>query len=434
MADKTREEIEKEEREAAAKKVTDLINGIREELGQRNTDLQARLTAIEKSRETQGADLGKLRAELDTLRSEAKQREDTIREIERRNNLRLEQDPVRSREQALGMLGMMARQDYFRVSRAEIPALFAKEREQVDAYVREARTRATLGEQTTAGGYFMPTVLQLGIYDTLEQVSELLSVIDFQSGVPTKGAFVTLTGRPTLQPKRASSDTSLAQSDPAFGTFDWDTEEAGFSFPIDNWMFQLSPIDLGSRLVPLCRDAYIQGLCDWLINADGTASYNSMSGMLADTVNVVRMTGTAFSDLTNDDLRKLMRAVLRRARVMGSFVGGPYAIDVLEGIDRTGKIPVLRESADGSYVVKGKRFVEDEGMPDETDSAAGAAFLAFGDPKTWAVVLAANGLQIAFDSSIGFRANQTWYRALGHVDIVRKPGNTWALLKAKAQA
>jgi HK97 family phage major capsid protein len=265
----------------------------------------------------------------------------------------------------------------------------------------------------------------------LEEVSQLLSVVDFQSGVPTKGSYVTLTGRPTLQPKRASTDTSLTQSDPAFGTFDWDTEEAGFSFPVDNLMFELSPIDLGSRLVPLCRDAFIQGLCDWLINADGTATYNSVSGILADTVNVVRMAGGSFGDLSNDDLRKVQRAVLTRARARGVFLTGPYALDVLEGIDRSGKVPVLRESGDG-YTIMGKTHVEDEGMPDETDSGADKAFLGFGDPKTWAVVLAAKGLNIAFDASVGFRNNVTWYRALGHVDIVRKPGNTWALLKTKA--
>lgn len=431
MAEPTAEEKAKLEREAASKRITDLIGGIREELGKQNTDLQAKLDAIERAREAASADLGKVRAELDALKAEAAQREATIREIERRNNLRLEQDPAHTREQALAMLGMLFRREHARVHNVEIPERFAKEREAVSAYVRELHNRATLGEQTTQGGYFMPSVLQLDIYDTLEQVSALLSAVDFQSGVPTKGSYVTLVGRPTLQPKRATTDTDLTQSNPAFGTFDWDTDEAGFAFPIDNWMFELSPIDLGRRLVPLCRDAYIQGLCDWLINGDGTASYNSVTGILADTANVVRMTGSAFADLTNDDLRKLMRGVLLRARARGAFLTGPYAVDVLEGIDRQGKVPILRETGDG-YSVKGKVHLEDEGMPDETDSGANKAFLAFGDPKTWGVVLAGQGLRIAYDASYGFRQNQTWYRALAHVDIVRKPGNTWALLKTKA--
>ena len=169
-----------------------------------------------------------------------------------------------------------------------------------------------------------------------------------------------------------------------------------------------------------------------VINADGTAAYNSNTGMLADAANTVRMAGTTFPSLTNADLRKLMLGVLLRARRIGQFVGSGYAISIMEDIEREGKMPILREQADGSYRVKGKVFNEDEGMPDESDSAADAPFLGFGDPKTWAVVLAGAGLQIAADSSHRFRENQTGFRALGHVDIVRKPGNTWALLKTKA--
>jgi HK97 family phage major capsid protein len=142
--------------------------------------------------------------------------------------------------------------------------------------------------------------------------------------------------------------------------------------------------------------------------------------------------GTTFASLSNADLRKLMRSVLLRARRAGAFVGGPYLIDVLEEIGREGKVPILREAGDGSYRVKGKLFIEDEGMPDEDDSAADAALMAFGDPKTWAVILAGAGIQIATDASVRFLYNQTAFRALGHVDVVRKPGNTWALLKSKA--
>jgi hypothetical protein len=143
------------------------------------------------------------------------------------------------------------------------------------------------------------------------------------------------------------------------------------------------------------------------------------------------MAAAAFPSLSNADLGKLLRAVLLRARRAGSFLCGPYALDVLEDVDRQGKIPILREVAEG-YRCKGKAVLEDEGMPDETDSAAGAAFLAFGDPKTWAVTLAGAGLQIASDSSYRFAYNQTAFRAVGHVSIDRKPGNTWALLKTKA--
>jgi len=420
-----------------ATKVRELIGSIREEIGQNHTDLQAKLDAIETQRESEKTDMGKLREELAGIKAQADERESTIREIERRNNLRLEADPAQQREKALEMVGMIARRELARGLRVDVPARFAHERELVTGYMREFAeranpfVRATLDEQTAAGGYFMPTVLVLDIYDTLEQISALLGAVDFQTGVPTKGAYPTLTGRPTLQPKRASSDTTMTQSDPAFSQFTWDTDEAYIYFPVDNWMFELSPIQLGTRMVALARDSYMVGLVDWLISADGTAIYNSNTGILEDTVKVVRMAGTTFESLTNGDLRKLMRGVLVRGRANGVFLAGPYAVDVLEEIGREGKVPILRERQD-SYFVKGKPLVEDEGMPDETASAADAAFLGFGDPKTWGVVLAGAGLKIASDTSYLFGNNQTAFRATGHVDIVRKPGNTWALLKTKA--
>ena len=414
-------------------KVTELIGQIRDEFGKNHTDLHAKLDEIEKRREEQKKDLGSIRDEIEAVKAKAQERENTIREIERRNALRLESDPLRKREDALSMLGMITRQAMVRGnSSLDMPTRFGNEREQIDSYMSKLHERATLDETTTAGGYFIPTQLVLDIYDTLEEVSPLLGQVDFQSGVPTKGSGVTLTGRPTLQTARANSDTAMTESDPSFSQWNWDTSEAYIYFPVDNWMLQLSPIEIGRRMIAVARDAYIAGICDWLINADASASYNSETGILADKENIVRMAGTTFASLTNADLRKLMRGVLLRARRMGSFLIGPYAIDLLEDIDRQGKVSVLRETGRGDYICKGKPLVEDEGMPDEDDSAADAAFMGFGDLKTWAVVLAGAGLQIGSDTSVRFNYNQTAFRAVGHLDIVRKPGNTWALLKTKA--
>jgi len=413
-------------------KVRELISGIREDIGTQHTDLQAKLDGIEKARETEAGDLGKLREELEGIKTQADEREKSIREIEQKNSLRLERDPAQKREQGLIVLGAMVRSHLCAGMRSEVPSQFASERELVDGYMRESHERATLDETTAAGGYFVPTVLVMDLYNTLEEVSQLLSVVDFQTGVPTKGTGVTLTGRPTLQPKRATSDTKMTQSDPAFGQYSWDTDEAHIYFPVDNWMLQLSPIQLGQRMLAVLRDAYVGGICDWLINADGSATYNGNTGMLSDAVNAVAMAAGTFESLSNADLRKVMRSVLLRARRMGAFVGGGYVVDVLEEVSRTGKMPILREKGDGSYSLKGKLFIEDEGMPDEVDSGAGKALLGFGDPKTWAVTLAGSGIQLAADTSYRFAYNQTAFRAVGHLSIDRKPGKTWALLNTKA--
>jgi len=375
--------------------------------------------------------LTELRAEIG---EKATEREQVIVELQRRNRQRIDEDPVASHREAVIMLGMIGRRIMCAYKRTELPTEFREESKRLDDYLSRRAERATLDIQTTSGGYFMPTVLQLDMIDQLEQISELIAGTDFVTGMPTKGTIPVLTGRPTLQPKRASSDTDMTQSDFAFSEMDFATNEAYIFFPVDNWLMQLSPFALGSFLLPRTRDAYLQGMADWLLNADGTSSYNSVTGILNESTAayITTMGGATFADLSNADLRKAMRNCLKRGRVNGSFIGSGYVIDVLDEIDRSGKTPILRELAGGGFSVKGKPFVEEEGMPDEADSAADTAFLAFGDLKTYSVIMAGQGIEMAMSSEVLFKRNQTAIRAMAQFHMERKPVNTFQLVKTKA--
>ncbi len=357
-------------------------------------DLAARLDVIEGARATEADEVKKLRTELDDIKKTSQEREATIVEIQRRNRLRIEADPAQQRKEALEMLGEMGRRALAHELRDGCAEDVCRAAEAAGRVSEAAAPSGRRCRWPRAPPFPADHTSRMEIFNTLEEVSPLLGEVDFQSGWPAKGTFVSLTGRPTLQPKRASSDTDMTQSDASFSEFSWSTDEGYIFFPVDNWLLELSPLAFGTLLLQVSRDAFLQGLTDWLINGDGTSTYNSITGILNDTVNIVRLAGTGFASLTNANLRALMRAVLLRARRMGVFLSGPYLIDLLEEIDRTGKVPILREQGDGSYRIKSHRHVEDEGMPDETAAPPIRRSSASAVSRPWSVILAGEGMRI----------------------------------------
>ena len=165
---------------------------------------------------------------LDTLRAQATAREADVKEIREKMALiekaneergraitdmqqrlrteRLDADPAGNRRRAVELFGMMGRQLFCRHANIAVPRRYAAEAAQVEAYRAQ---RATVEESTGGGAYFIPTMLEQDILDTLEEVSPILSLVDLAVGMPTKGTMPTLTSRPSLQPKRASSDTGI---------------------------------------------------------------------------------------------------------------------------------------------------------------------------------------------------------------------------------
>jgi HK97 family phage major capsid protein len=328
------------------------------------------------------------------------------------------------------MFGMMMRESFCRAMRTEVPERFRGEADILKQYREQ---RATLEESTGSGTYFVPTILFQQIIDTLEEISDIGNRVDLMTGMPTKGTIPTLTGRPTLQPKRASSDTQMTTSDPSFGEMSFDTEEAYILFYVDMWLLTLSPFALGGFLLPLTRDAYVEGMADWIMNADGTSNYNSTTGILNEATYVTAMDAgkVAFGDLDNAALNKVLAALLKRGR-SGDFLMSLYMMGVLEDLNRTGKTPVLTYGQGGEPRCKGRPVVIDEAMPDEADNKPDSVVMAVGDLKSMLVVIAGDGINLATSEHFRFNRNQLAIRATGHLDIKRKPINTLRLLKTAA--
>lgn len=409
------------------------IKELREKAG-KAIELSARLDGIAAAATQHDADVKALRESLAKVEEAMTKRESTITDLQREMRVAtIGADPIRERAQAISMFGMMMRQSMVAVV-GPAPERFKGEIELVQKYIEQ---RATLSETTAMGGYMIPTMLMNEIVDTLEQVSDILPRTDFLTGMPTKGAMPTLISRPSLQPKRATTDTAMAQTDFGFGQMDYDTEECYIYFSVDNNLIELSPFALGTLLLPLTRDAFIDGLANWLINADGSASYNSITGILAeataDYISTLPAGKTAFSDLTIADLRKLKNGNLKRGRgPTAAWLMSEDSLGQVEDMDRTGKKEVLTDDAQGNPLLWRRAVITEEGMPDEADSAANKAFVGFGDLRTFMVVLAGSGIAVETSKDYLFRTNQTAFRAKAHLDIVRKPVKTWRVLKTAA--
>lgn len=407
------------------------LDELREQLG-KNAEGLARLDAIETAATAREASVTAIRTELDAVKAAHEEREKALTDMQQKLRVQREAaDPAQERQRAVEMFGMQMRQLFCEHRRLELPTRFRGERDRVSEYLKQ---RATVEESTGAGTYFIPTILEADIVDTLEEVSDVLGRVDFAMGMPTKGTIPTLTTRPSLQPKRASSDTAMTQTDFGFSQMTWDTEECYLFFPVDNWVLELSPFGLGQRLIPLTREAFLDGLAKWVMLADGTSSYNSDTGIFNEATYVTAMASghKAFGDLSNGDLIKLMAATLKRGRARGTWTMSLHVLGVMEEMNRTGKVPIITYGQGDEIYCKRRPVVIEESAPDEGDDAADTAMLGFGDLGAWFVVLAGSGIQMATSTEYLFGKNQTCYRATAHIDVVRKPVNTFRLLKTAA--
>lgn len=413
-------------------KLKEQFDAIRAELG-KNTEGLKRLDELETKAKERDANLETIRTELKALKEGNEAREKVIKDLQQAVRVQaLGNDPIKTKREAIAMLGMIGRQMLSRHLNVAVPARFAGEGVLVEAYNNQ---RATLAEGSGSGAYFIPTILELTeIIDTLEEVSEILGLVDFRTGMPTKATIPTFVTRPTLQPKRASTDTAMTASDPAFSYMSIDTEEAYIFFPVDNWLLELSPYNLGAYLLPMLRDAYLDGLSKWVILADGTASYNSLTGIINEATYKTSMPSgkMAFADLAKSDLTAIKKATLKRGRARGRWLMALDVLGLIEDLDRDGKTPVLTYAQDGTPRILQNPVTIDEDMLDLADSAKDTTVLAFGDLAAMLVAMAGNGLRMATSTEFYFNRNQTCFRALAHIDIKRKPANIMRILKTAA--
>ena len=431
------------------KKALDDLRGALSENEKRNTDVVARLDTIdEKATEretkiTESEEMVKaLRTELDELKKGTDERDQKITDMQQKMRVAREQsDPLANDQRAaVEMIGMMGRELLANYVRSEIPERYRGEADLLKAYAQaradrlSPQQRATLEESTGVGAYFIPTLLDSAIIDAMEEESDMLARVDLQTGMPTKYTIPVLTTTPTLQPKRASSDTDMTQSDPVFGQLSVDSEECYFYFPVDNWLLELSPHALGSFLMSNLVSWFNRGLANWVVMADGSASYNSFTGLLNEATYVVNMDAgkTSFADIDNTQLMKALAYLYKRGRARGVFGMSLYVLGLLEELNRTGKPKVITEGKNGEYRCKNRPVVIEEDMPDEGDNDAGVGFMTIGDLGTELVSVAGSGIRPRVSTEVLWKRNQTCFGVIAHVAIARKPVKTLALLKTAA--
>lgn len=416
------------------------LEALRSEVGAKNVDALARIEAIEKAAQTGTESTKALRAELDVVKQTVAEREQVLREL--RENARviaMRRDPIQERHEALEMLGMIVRSELARAQNIEMPAAYRREVELVRAYREQVIARSTITPMSTTGSYLVPTVTDGQIQSAIEDVSELLGLVDFQPGLPPGGTFnfTFLSTRPSMQEKRSSSDTAMTASDPVFAQMAVSPAEMYVFFPVDNKMFQMSAASLGGFFEGLCRDAIIDKLAYWALRADGTSTYNSITGLLNETnaAYIASLTAghTSMGKLDATDLFKVKGKCLKRGRgPKGRWLMDLEVQGIIEGIDRTGKTPLVTYGQDGSARLLQNPLVNDEYMPDTTEDGASKPCLLYGDLATLMVGMV-GGIQVASDSSVRFDKNQTCFRGTVIADIKRKPVASLILGKTAAQ-
>jgi HK97 family phage major capsid protein len=399
-------------------KLKEMFDALREEL-KKNGEAVRTITAIEQRVASGETSLTKAQDEIKTLRETVETVNRAIEDLKKEGRkAALARDGVTDKTLARAVLGMQVRALFFQHIGQPLPREFATEREALEQH------RATLNAGATGGSYLVPTIVEAEIMEAVEAVSPLVAACDFQPGLPGKVDLPTLTGRPALQAKRATVDTAMTQSDPTIGRVQFSPEEAYVYFPIDNRLMQMSAVQLGAWAQNLTRDAILDGLANWVLNADGSSTYNSITGLLNETtaayVSALPSGKTAFSDLTKGDLTAAKAKALLRAQNIGTWLMGAYIVGLVEDLDRTGKIPVIT-GGDGSGVrrILGNEVLVDAYMPGSAASAAGTAFAVFGDLKTVLVGLV-GGIQLGVSTEFLFNKNQTAFRGVINADIKRK--------------
>lgn len=378
-------------------------------------DLAKKFTAGE-------AALTEVRGKLAEIEKASVERANEIKELRQQARQQALGREGNDKQRGLRILGATIRESLCRHFGTEIPGSFKAGEETL---LREYR--ATLEAGAAGGSYLVPTITEAMIIDAIEEVSDLVNRVDFQPGLPGQMDIPTLTGRPSLLPKRTTVDTDMTQSDPSIGVLPFVPNEMYVFFPVDNRLIQMSAVQLGSLATQLIRDAAIDGLASWLVNADGTTNYNSCTGIKAQPAPYRLSMDAGKKEIQNLDksfLTAMKSAVLKRGRARGSWLLSNDVLGLIEDLDRTGKVPVLTYAQDGSPRVLQNPVVMDESMPDIAESAVDTPFIGFGDLATFWVGLV-GGIQIGVSQEVLFKRNQTAFRAVLNGQILRKPVKTF---------
>jgi HK97 family phage major capsid protein len=414
--------------------ILDKIAELKTELG-KNVEAVAKVESLERDLATKTTSLKKAEETLARIESENKTRDEQIVALKRESRVvGVMRDGVQSARDGLAILGMQFRQALARHAKSEVPAEFKEE----ETLIRDFLARATLQAGGVTGSYLVPTVTNAELIDAIEELSDVLSRVDMVTGLPGASSMLwpVQTGRSTLQPARATVDTAASESAPTFGQLELTPKEAYVYFPVTNRLLQMSAIDLGRVCQQNLRDSVIAGLADWVINADGTAAYNSFTGILCEAtgayIYIMPAGKTSFNDLKKSYVTAAKQQLLKRGRARGVFLSSLSVLGVLEEEDRLGKAPTITYDNGGNARVLMMPSVLDENMPTTEDTGVSKGFAAIGDLATIMVALVGQ-MEFAVSEHVLFNKMQTAFRGVINAAIARKPVATLITMKTPAQ-
>jgi HK97 family phage major capsid protein len=399
-----------------------LLDELREQIGQGNTDLAERIDAIETAAGAREADVSALREQIETIQQAATEREATIAEMQRRSRVeRIEREGIATEREAQEVLGVLCARSLAAHRGVSLPRHYQAAVQRAEQF--NERVRASLETDSGSGANVVPTLLSSQVFDTVEEVSSLLNFCDFQPNLPGKMDLPTLTSRPSLQHKRTNVSTEMSEGSIGISQVSFDPDEMYIFIPVDNRLLEMSAVNLGALVMRLIREGAVEGLVNDLLNADGTSAYNSITGFLNEStaayLYIMSSDLTAFGDVTFDELWQIKSKALKRARARGRWVMSNDVLGLIANLDRTGKVPAVTYGRQGNVQVLMSPVEIDEGMPELTDSTAATAFIGFGDLSEYLVGLTTD-MRIDVSSEYRFGYNQTCWRLVLNGDIKRK--------------
>lgn len=409
------------------------LKELREAVGQKDVAALARIESIETLARSGEATTKELRSAVDTLKGQVTEAQQTIEAIRREGRRQMvSRDGITDRRQGFAVLGALCRQALAGHLRVEVPSAFREVEQTLIREYNESLSRATLEAGSGSGAFLVPTVTETEMIDSLEEVSDVLSKIDMNTGLPGNVNIPVLTGRPLLRHSRATVDTNMTQSDPSMSELQIRPEELYIFVPVDNRLLGMSAIALGAMMTTLLRDGAVEGLARYVVAGGGPAGFDSIMGAAAAYRYSLPAGKMAFEDFTYMDAVKARASVLKRGRARGVWLAADDVLNSWGDITRgTGKIPLVTAGPDGSRQVLFNPAVSDEDMPDLSESAADTVLAAFGDLATMYAGLQ-GGMAVQVSTENLFQRNQTAFRLVMNADIKRKPVRTLVTLRTAA--
>lgn len=420
-----------------------------------NLSVASRINDIASAATKRDADMAGLATRLDDLKKELDLRSNELKDLAQKQRVTPIAQGAATKQDGLRLLGMIARGEMVRVFKArgqepgsDVMALVQREANFVEQYAQQrgmfsGDSRATLQAGASPGSLLVPTVTEAVLYDALEQISQFVYECDFRTGLAANVKLNSRTGRPRLVAGPAM-DSEASRVAASFDQITFSPNKAGFLFPVDNMLLMMSAVNLGAEIYRFMMEAAVDGLSYWALWADGTATYNGITGIMRDRtasrVYTLPAGKKSAGDLTATDLQQGKAGLFQRAQNSGSWLMGSWVYSLIQNLDRLGKYPLISTSGAGQESILGNRRMIDtnmtvqaalDDMPWVPADGADQAFMAFGDFKGLLVGLV-GGIQMAADTSYLFGQDQTAFRLMMYLDIKPFPGRNYKAFRTAA--